>query len=161
MAEKAIDGMLAKNAADLAKEQEVSRRCFAFSQEGPTYLSLNAFMMRMTWWLTPRAEKAKQRRLTSCSWPFLLPLVPRPDTYLTSPYDILDLPVSAADADIKRQYRKKSLMKLGVNTTNLFQKVKCLERESVSPACTIGAQTILNLFQRPMRTSKGSTVRNH
>jgi DNA topoisomerase IB len=34
MAEKAIDGMLAKNAADLAKEQEVSRRCFAFSARG-------------------------------------------------------------------------------------------------------------------------------
>ncbi|KAK1927936.1 hypothetical protein DB88DRAFT_58337 [Papiliotrema laurentii] len=59
MAEKAIDGMLAKNAADLAKEQEVMRIMKAFK---------------------------------------------------LNPYDILDLPVSAADADIKRQYRKKSLM---------------------------------------------------
>lgn len=27
-----------------------------------------------------------------------------------SPYDILDLPINATDADIKKQYRKKSLM---------------------------------------------------
>lgn len=27
-----------------------------------------------------------------------------------SPYDILDLPVSATEAEIKRQYRKKSLL---------------------------------------------------
>ena len=31
-------------------------------------------------------------------------------TILFSPYDILDLPVTATEAEVKRQYRKKSLL---------------------------------------------------
>jgi DnaJ family protein C protein 8 len=34
----------------------------------------------------------------------------RQNADLSSPYDILDLPVSATEADVKKQYRKKSLM---------------------------------------------------
>lgn len=92
MAEKAIDGMLAKNAADLAKEQEVSRRCFAFSARG-----VNHQVMRIM-----KAFKLKYVA-PSCCHSF-------PDPALTSP----------------------ALM--------IFSTF---------------------LFQRPMRTSKGSTVRNH